>query len=273
MIDLYGCYFLYGGFDSSIYGLGITNVDTERIRYLQSTQNINTVRSKRNQRHLLTNVAYDESPMSFDMEITTLDGSVINPIDITMIERSLFNRKSFTEFAPYQEFFDKDPMLHFNCILTNAERIETDGGIVGYKFVVTTDSVMAWSAKQEYTIEIPVQEGDDEEDDPVAFSFVIKASSDMNDYIYPEVTFTTGDVGGDVTLYNNTDDATRFTSFLSLPPNTSFTMRSDINHITNSMYQFFSDRNFIRLLDGDNSFFIMGDIISISFEFYNRIFL
>lgn len=263
MIDLYGCYFKYGDFDSIVYNIGITNVETDRMKVLQSVQNVNVVRNKRNHRFLTTKVAYDEAPISFEMEITTLDGSVINPIDMPMIERSLFNKRTFLPLYPYLGTISNESLLHINCIFTEGERIDTDGGVVGYKMTVTADSVMAWSEEIKKDITIDSQSG----------SFIINVDSDLNDYIYPEVTFMTGSTGGNVTIYNNTDSAERFTSFASLPADTTFVMRGDINHISNNMYQFFSDRNFIRLLDGENNFFFTGDLQSISFKFINRKFL
>ena len=263
MIDLYGCYFKYGDFDSIVYNIGITNIETDRMKVLQSVQNVNTVRNKRNHKFLATKVAYDEAPISFEIEITTLDGSIINPMYIPMIERSLFNQRTFLPLYPYIGTLDNTSMLHINCIFTEGERIDTDGGIIGYKLVVTADSVMAWSEPIEETIIIDGQSD----------SFTIKVDSDLNDYIYPEVTFMTGSTGGDITIYNNSDNAERFTSFTNLPAETTFVMRGDINHLSNDMYQFFSDRNFIRLLDGDNNFFVVGDLQSISFNFNNRKFL
>ena len=98
--------------------------------------------------------------------------------------------------------------------------------------------------------------------------------SDLNDYVYPKVTIQIGDVGGDIIISNNTDDASRLTSFVSLTPNVTVVMRGDgINYISGDNYMKFKDKNFIRLLDGENQIAIVGDVVGLSFEFQNRRFL
>ena len=100
--------------------------------------------------------------------------------------------------------------------------------------------------------------------------FHIDVDTDLDDYIYPDVEIQVGGEGGDIVIYNATDDATRFTEFSSVPPFTTFTMQGSINHITNGMYNHFTSRNFIRLLNGRNNFFMYGDIERITFRFNNR---
>jgi phage-related protein len=92
--------------------------------------------------------------------------------------------------------------------------------------------------------------------------------------VYPKVTIQTGSSGGDIQIINFTDDTTRATSFVSLSPNITLTMRGDgINYISGDYYQKFSNKNFIRLLDGENTLNITGDVKKITFEFQNRRYL
>lgn len=258
MFDLYGCYFMYGDFNSEDYDLVFGNMDTSRLMALEASKNINTVRSRKHNVHYVNRVSYVDEPISFEAEIFTKDATPIMPEDMATIERALFGRHSYTKL--YQIFPHEDNRTYINCILTNPEKIESTAGVVGYKFVVNTDSVMAW--EEQNTQEV-VFDGNDTQ-----FTIIVK--SDLNDYIYPEVEFEVGTSGGDITLYNDTDDATRFTSFSSVPASTSFTMKGAINHLTDGMYDYFTDRNFIRLVNGENNFYFTGDLDSVTFKFNNR---
>lgn len=265
MMDFYGCYFKYGTFDSSTYKLAITNIETSRITILQASQNINTVHTRRNNMHLLTRVTYDEAPISFEMEITTIDGSIIEDADVPVIESALFNKKTFTKLYTFSVCDDEyvEPTLFLNCLFTEGEMIEVDGGIVGYKVIITMDSVMAWEDAQTQSFTLSGSTN----------TCSVNVDSDINDYIYPVVSITTGGSGGNISIYNNSDDATRFTSFTGVPANTTFFMDSTTNHLSNLTYSYFNDRNYIRLLNGENNFYITGNVISISFTFNNRKFL
>lgn len=99
----------------------------------------------------------------------------------------------------------------------------------------------------------------------------VSPDSDLNDYIYPTVTITMGSVGGDIYITNNTDDSSRLTSFVGLTPYATIIMKGDgINYISGDNYTKFYNRNFIRLVDGNNDLTIIGNIEVISFEFQNR---
>ena len=76
-----------------------------------------------------------------------------------------------------------------------------------------------------------------------------------------------------ITITNNSDDSSRLTKFVNLSPSISLVMRGDINYISGQNYEKFSNQNFIRLLDGDNNFGIIGDVESIKFEWNNRRFI
>lgn len=142
MFDLYGCYFMYGDFNSEEYDLVFGNMDTSRLVALESPKNINTVKSRKHNVYYVNRVSYDEEPISFEAEIFTKDTTPIMVDDLPIIERALFNRHSYTKLYQVMSY-ERDP-VYINCILTNPERIESMSGVVGYKFTVNTDSVMAW---------------------------------------------------------------------------------------------------------------------------------
>ena len=136
-------------------------------------------------------------------------------------------------------------------------------GIVGYKVVIVMDSVMAWEDAQTQRFSLSGSTN----------TCTVNVDSDINDYIYTTVAITTGSSGGEIVIYNNTDDATRTTRFVGVPANTTFYMDSTVNHISNLTYSYFKDRNYIRLLNGANNFYVLGNVTSIAFTFNNRKFL
>lgn len=168
-------------------------------------------------------------------------------------------------YSTYQDGYDPDSPAntYINCMFINPKKIESPAGIVGFQFTVVCDSLMAW---QDETIQTRTLSSSTP-------NFDIYVDSDFMDYIYPEVTITMGSRGGDITLVNNSDNSSRYTKFVGIPANSRFVMNGNTNVITNNMYGRFSEKNFIRLVDGTNTFTHIGDIASISFSFNNRKFL
>ena len=157
--------------------------------------------------------------------------------------------------------------LYLNCRFINPEKIEDGAGIRGYKFTVECDSLMAW--QDTITSTYPLSH-DSESSNSV---ITVKTDSDLNDYIYPKVTITIGSSGGDITISNNTDNESRLTSFEGLTSNIELIMDGEFNYVSGQNFEKFSDRNFIRLLDGENKINVVGDITSITFEWNNRRYL
>ena len=264
MFDIYGCHFQYGDFDSSDYDLVIANMDTSRLSILQGERSVNTLFSKKNNIYYANSVTYGDEPVSFEAEIFTYDGRPIGESYLKEIERALFSRSQFTKFHAL-ESYGFDP-VYINCILTDAERIEYDAGVMGYKFNVIADSVMAW--------EEPITESFTFEDDDDEKIISITLDTDIDDYTYPVIKFQTGSVGGAITVYNMDDGGVnRITSFTYITPNTKFTMDSSISYIPVEYYELFEERNFIRLINGENRLVVSGNVVSLSITYQNRRFL
>ena len=133
--------------------------------------------------------------------------------------------------------------------------------MIGYKCTLESDSYLTWQDPVCYTFS------------NFSPNFVVPVDTDYDEYTYPKVTITTGGTGGDIAIINQTDSASRLTAFKGLSPNISFIMNGDINWITGDNYTKFAQKNFIRLLDGENTFTIQGDIASLKFEWNNRRFM
>lgn len=102
---------------------------------------------------------------------------------------------------------------------------------------------------------------------------ILEVDSDGFDYVYPKVIFTLGSSGGDISIINTSDDNSRMTSFKSLSGYTEFTMNSELNSISGNNYTKFYDKNFIRLVPGENILNILGNVAKIKIEWANRRYL
>ena len=104
----------------------------------------------------------------------------------------------------------------------------------------------------------------------IMLMFTAGIDTDMEEYVYPKVTIQMGSSGGDVIIANNNDDSTRLTKFIGLGELATVVMKGELNYVSGQYYEKFADRNFIRLLDGENTLTIIGDVESITFEYSAR---
>lgn len=270
MADIYATHFEYDGVLSRKYNLVIVNVDTERLTVLSGTIQSNGIFNKSSKRRFLIGDDYRDAPLLFSVDIITDHERGIEFNQRREIEKWLFNRSKYHRLYfdivddPYGEAFEsfhgEQKRVYMNCRFINAEKLEYNGGIVGYKAMVETDSPFLW--QDEITkVYNPTAESK---------AFNVKTDFDMDDYIYPTVKITTGNLGGDISIINITDSSVRTTKFVNMPAEETFLMKGEINYISGGFYEKFSDRNFIRLLDGRNEIHVLGDISSISFTWSNR---
>ena len=274
MANIYGSHFEYASKSSREYGLVIATVETEQMKRLAGDIDGITVFSKSANKRYLINDDKSDSPLSFDIEILTVDQRTLDYVERRKIEKWLFNkhdyRKLYIDMAddPFCETYEIIDGVrkrnYLNCRFINAEKLEYNGGVVGYKATLEADSSMFWQDAIIKTFTI-------NNDDPsLSSQITVKVDSDMDDYIYPKVVFTLGSYGGDVIIANHSDDSTRLTKFVGLPTYAQITMKGDLNYISGQYYEKFYKSNFIRLLDGNNNISVTGDVRSITFEFQNR---
>lgn len=277
-MELSGMHFVYAGVSSRLYNLIFANVTTERTTALVGEASSINVFNKASKRNQYIGERYDDSCVRFDAEVVTDDDSVINPIFQRLVEKWLFQHQNYrklyidTADAACSNSYDfvngEYRQTYLNCRFINPERLEYNGGVVGYKFTIECDSCMAWQDPVVYDYAL----GHASESSSSVITVV--PDTDLNDYIYPTVTITMGPMGGDVTLVNNSDDTSRLTSFIQLTPGTKVIMKGDgLNYISGDNYTKFSNRNFIRLKDGENKISVIGNVGSVSFEFQNRRFI
>lgn len=272
MADIYASHFEYDGIMSRKYNLVIANVETGRFRKLSGDIHSNTIYNRNSKRLHLIGTDYSDSHLTFDVDIITDHELGIEFNMRREIEKWLFNRNKFCRLYfdiaddPFGEMFEsvhgEEKRTYFNCRFINAEKLEYNGGIVGYKATIETDSPFLW---QDTTSKTFAPTSDDRD------RFIeLRTDFDIDGFIYPTVRFSTGYEGGDITIINNTDSTSRQTKFVNLPANATVVMRGDINMISDGFYDNLSERNFVRVMDGLNEISVIGDVTSITFEWENR---
>lgn len=277
-MELSGSYFEYNGTTSRKYGLIFANVETDSFSQLSGGISSNTIYNKKDNRNYFVGESLEDSPIQFDAEIVVDNDTPINRFDRREIEKWLFHQPGYCKLYvdmdcdTYGESYELvdgiQKRLYLNCRFINPEKIEGNGGLIGYRFEVECDSVMAWQDEvaKEYTI--------GNTSSTSSSVITVDVDTDLNDYVYPKVTISMGSSGGDIQIINQSDSSTRATAFTSVPANATIIMRgAGVNYISGDYYQKFSNKNFIRLLDGSNDLIVTGNVESITFEFQNRRYL
>lgn len=316
MVDIYGSHFEYAGVSSREYGLIIANAETKRNTNLSGTIKGVTVFNKATKSVSLVDNDYSGSPVSIDIEIVTDDEQPIGRSAMREIEKWLFNRANYKKLyldehddiygETYEIIDGEQKRLYLNCRFVNPSRLEYNNGVIGYKATLEADSGYWWQDAIIRTFE--------NEDDGIAVSnedgessvlrVNVSVDTDIDDYVYPVITFTTGRVGGLVRMLNLSDESaevqndiygvvddfnvatfskflnalpkTRMIALTDIPPNTEIEVDGRINSVTGpekSEYDGFGNlarRAFPRLVDGDNDLIITGDVMSITVEYQNR---
>lgn len=274
MADIYGSHFEYTGVSSRQYNLIIANVGTSRMIQLGGTKETISLFSKKNRRRHIIDDDYSGAMLSFDIEFVTDNTRSLEYSERRKIEKWLFKKQDYcklyfdiaddTAVETYEYINGICKRNYLNCRFVNPEKLEYNGGIVGYKATLEADSDMFWQDAVENTYTI---NNATESDSTI---ITIAVDTDLDDYTYPKVTINIGNTGGDIIISNNSDDSARLTKFVGLSPNANIVMKGDLNYINGQYYEKFAKQNFIRLLDGENKLAVMGDVSSIKIEFQNR---
>lgn len=289
MADIYGSHFLFAGENSRTYGLVVANMQTQRMTRVRGEADSVLYFDKATQRNRLIDLDYTNYPVSFEVEFFTSDENCTNVGErvLTLDERRAAERWLFRQ-AGYRSFYPSaldDPtkevaenvtqvnsegvesrvvkQLYLRCRFINPERIESAGGVIGWRATLEADSGLWWQEETD-TWFFPNNPATDS-----VSTFTITLDTDMPEYTYPRITAYTGDAGGAWSLVNNTDDSTRLTAFSSFPANSGVVMQGGVNYLSGYLSRF-SEKNFPRLLPGDNNFTVTGNIARIRVRFNNR---
>lgn len=274
-MELSGMHFVYSGINSRAYGLIFANVNTNRNTRLSGDMNSMTVFNHSDNRRYYIGDSYEDSALQFDAEIVTYNCKPLDRHIQRKVEKWLFHQPNYRKLYVdkfddcYGESFDHingvERQLYLNCRFMYPEKIETDGGVVGYKFTIECDNSMAWQDPVSFMYNI----SHETQNDSSVIDVVV--DTDINDYVYPKVSIQVGSLGGDIVIANSSDDSARLTTFKDLTPNITLVVNGNgINYVSGENYLKFKDRNFVRLIDGVNHITVIGNIEHISMEFQNQ---
>lgn len=273
MPDIYGSHFEFGGQSSRRYKLILANVTTERLRALAGQIASDTVFNRKSKQRYLINNNYNDSPLTLDVDILTDDDTVLGKTERRDIKKWLFNRHEYQKFyidladdigCETFDYIDGErKRLFMFCRFLNPEKLEYNGGIVGYKATLEADSGYWWQDPIVKTFTLNHSSSSD------YTNITLTVDSDIDDYIYPRVVFyTTGT--GDVKITNLTDDSSRTLHFEAVPSGSFIALNSETSSVTPPFFSKLVNYNFPRLLDGINTLQITGAISTIAFQFSNR---
>lgn len=271
MTDIYGSHFEYGDINSAQYNLILANVETKRMQKLCGTKEGKYIFNKKSNKRQLVADDLTSSPLSFDVDIVTESGRNLEAYERRTIEKWLFGKRGYRKLYidsidTYEYAYGKNNRCYLNCRFVNPEKIEGNGGVIGYKATLEADSDMFW--QDPTTVQITIGAHPDK-----ISSARVHVDTDSDEYIYPKVVLHVGEIGGEVTIYNESDDVSRVTKFKGLSPQKTILMNGELNYVDNDTYENLVSRNFIRLVDGVNTLCIIGDIISIEIKYSPRRFI
>lgn len=273
MAELSGVHFEYGGISSRLYGLITANADTKRNTQISGEIKGVTVYNKKNQRRYLVGDDYSDFPISFEIDIVKDDERCLEYHERREIEKWLFNRHNYQKF--YIDLEDDDcgetselvdgiqKRLYLNCRFVDPKRLEYFGGIIGYTATLEADSGMWWQDTIKKTFEFENTDASSENE------IIINTDTDLDDYIYPTVAVYSGANESTVTITNLSDSEDRNTS-VHMYSGSTVTFDSEINYVSGGQYSAMTERNFPRLLDGENRIVVKGSVSKIVFQFQNR---
>lgn len=274
MADIYGAHFEYGGVSSRQYDLVIANLNTSRMTRMCTSGESVTMYNKAANKFVFVDEDKSDAKVSFDIEIVTADGRCLERSECRTIEKWLFRhngyRKLYFDMADdtlgtmYEYIDGVRYRSYLNCRMLNPEKLEYNGGVVGYKATLEADSDMFWqdAITKKYIINNGAAD--------VSTNISINIDTDATGYIYPKVKIIMGHSGGDIMICNHTDDSSRLTEFVNILQNATITMKGELNYVSGQYYEKFSNRHFIRLLGGENKLTIRGDVSTIEFEYSAR---
>lgn len=271
-MNIYGCHFTYANVDSNTYSLMIANVDTERDERSAGDVTGEYIYRKSDKTFRLLGDSHRESQMVFDVDIVTDDGHIMPQTERRAVEKWLFNKQTFRKFyideaddclgESYEMINGEKKKFYLACRFINPVKIETGDGLIGYRATIECDSGFMWQDEITYTFTAGSSAS--------RGTFTVTIDTDINDYTYPEVLIVTRSGCETFTIRNTTDDADRATTFSNLSGANSITTNGSIAYVGTNYYDKFEGFNFIRLLDGTNTFTYTGEISSIRFRWSNR---
>lgn len=265
---LFTGYYIYDGINSSRYHLLFASLDTERLTQICGSLNYSTEYYKGLKRHEIHSKKWDDSPLSFDVEI--LSEYPIDDIAARKIKRWMFNASSWKKL--YEDYGAKKSLdevidgqlkrSYVECVFTNPYEVRKSGHLFGWKCTCILATPMA------------IQDAIGKTYTDFSDNIILSTSSDIDEYIYPYIEIKVGNssISTDIAIKNITDN-NRAMRINNITADATLYIDCGVGSIidssNNSYYDKLKDQRFLRLLQGDNKLSVTGDIDSIKFVWNN----
>lgn len=154
MFNLTECHFIYNDINSRTYDLVVAHIDSEEFRpVFGAKEGVYIFNKATKSRHIISD-RYEDSPLMCEVEIVRCDGTPFNKTELREIERWLFTNSKYRKLYidpvddPLGETYEisngQQVQTYLNCRFVNAEKIFGNGGVIGFRCDIETDSYLAW---------------------------------------------------------------------------------------------------------------------------------
>ncbi len=246
--------FTYNGKSSDLYGLRFLIMDTEPNKEIGGILEYATFKNNKSPYITIQDVNYNST---FEIEVEMISEHKLDE-KLDEIYMWILNQANFKKL-----YIDNNDGFYFNCYFTSASFIDgytNEGyGIYGIKSTMVCDSTFMWK---------DVSFAYNKLSDTITHENI----SDVREYTYPTLKIKTGNVGGNITIQNISDN-NRLLNISNTLSNDTITisyMPMVINSYLNNNKQLVYDsfnKNFFRLLQGTNNIGVVGDVTEITLDY------
>ena len=242
--------FIYNGVPSELYDLRIITLDTsgksDDESGIESTLSVDALYRKS-----MVNYYGRSHNIQLSFPMTVGSFTPISMDDLSLIKGWLLGSSTF---VPLQIVQDDLSGIYYNAIITKATDTHVGNFAYAMNLTVVCDAPWAWESEKTLSKNYVLDTTND------TFNF-FNASVDQ-DYLYPTIQFTLNGIGTTFAITNNTDNGRVF-SFSGLLANEIITANCYDKILTSStgLYRLSTcNKQWFRLLQGDNSISILGSI-------------
>lgn len=255
-MPFYASSFQFDGVPSEAFGLTISEINSSAESEMMGSMSMDVLSRKIYRR--AKPYFYGSTPsenLSFEISIMSI-GRDIDAVTSQSIQKWLFSNRSYKKLLIVQPDMED---RYYNVIFNNPKVIRVGNIIQGYTATVQSDAPYAWAYPKTttYTYLASIT------DTTIVFNNI---SDDRGSYLYPITVLTVNNIGGNITLTNQSD-ANRVFSFTGLLSGEVLTVDNSLQIISTSagllrMANF--NKKFFRLVPGVNTIRIQGNIASLA---------
>ena len=256
-MTFYAANFIYDGIPASQYGLRISSLSDSGSDHAGADVELITQSIYRKPNVYLLGVK--QSPI-LSIPVTFTVNGELSSKQSAVISRWLFGRDNYKKLQIVQ---DDMQYVYFNCMLQNPTVIRVGNIIRGYNANIVCDSPFAWEFPKRisYTFDTYL----------LYENIDINNTSDVSDYIYPQIEIKTNQFGGYFSIINKSDN-NRVFMINNLSPSKYYRIDNNMQSATRvdngeNCVPYMKDNGYkwFRYIKGLNKLTVVGNIDYLSF--------